>query len=329
MELTQIRYFLEVAESQHMTKSAEKLHISQPSLTQAIHRLEESLGVPLFMSKGRNIILTEYGKYLKKKLEPIVAELDLLPEQMKIMAKLSTETIHLNVLAASSIVTEAVIDYKHNKKNLNFQLMQNNESDIYDIEITSRISHNKNKGKNEKESDRSDTKEKNIKDKNTNEKKENENKEIEYYVSDKENEFVCEERIFLAVPNIDKYKDKKSISMADVMNEGFVSLAGSKQFSAICTKFCQNIGFKPKIIFESDNLAAVKNMIMANMGVGFWPEFTWGAIDEEHVKLLEIEDAVCKRDVIISYNLNKIDNGNVIEFFSYLKEYCLGRKKNC
>ncbi len=354
MELTQIRYFLEVAESQHMTKSAEKLHISQPSLTQAIHRLEESLGVPLFMSKGRNIILTEYGKYLKKKLEPIVAELDLLPEQMKIMAKLSTETIHLNVLAASSIVTEAVIDYKHNKKNLNFQLMQNNESNIYDIEITSRISHNKNKGKSEKESyveennteiskKRSDVvvnnigesniKENNIKindikESDRSEKKTKENEEIENYIGVKENEFVCEERIFLAVPNIDKYKDKKSISMADVMNEGFVSLAGSKQFSAICTKFCQNIGFKPKIIFESDNLAAVKNMIIANMGVGFWPEFTWGAIDEEHVKLLEIEDAVCKRDVIISYNLNKIDNGNVIEFFTYLKEYCLGKKKN-
>ncbi len=301
MELTQIRYFLEVAESEHMTKSAEKLHVSQPSLTQSIHRLEDDLGVQLFMSKGRNIILTEYGKYLKKRLQPILEEIDMLPEQLKIMAKLSTETVHLNVLAASSIVTEAVIEYKNNRKNLNFQLLQNSESGIYDIEITTRMTHTNKKNKGE---------------------------EICNDTENKENEFVCEERIFLAVPNIDKYKEKKTIMMAEVMDEGFISLAGSKQFSAICSRFCQNIGFKPKVIFESDNLTAVKNMIMANMGVGFWPEFTWGAIDDKHVRLLEIEDASCKRDVIISYNLNKIDNRNVIDFFEFLKEFCLNRKHN-
>ena len=293
MEITQIRYFLEAAESQHITRSAEKLHIAQPSLTQAIHRLEENLGVPLFVSKGRNIVLTEYGKYLQKRLKPIVEELDMLPEQLKTMAKLSTETIHLNVLAASAIITEAVIDYKHNKRNLNFQLLQNAQSDLHDIEITTRIFQEQ--------------------------KKLNERCE-------RENEFVCEEKIFLAVPNVAPFKDKKSVRLADVMDEGFISLAGSKQFSAICDKFCRQIGFKPKIIFESDNPTAEKNMIMANMGVGFWPEFTWGSIDNSHVKLLEIEDILCRRDVVISYNLNKIDNGNVIDFFEFLKNFCIRRK---
>ena len=41
MELTQIRYFLEVADTKHMTNSAKNLHITQPALTQAIRRLEE------------------------------------------------------------------------------------------------------------------------------------------------------------------------------------------------------------------------------------------------------------------------------------------------
>lgn len=310
MELTQIRYFLEVAETQHITKSAEKLHIAQPSLTQAIHRLEDSLGVPLFMSRGRNIVLTEYGRYLQKRLIPIVEELDMLPEQLKIMAKLSTETIHLNVLAASSLITEAVIDYKNNKKNLNFQLMQSAESDVYDIEITTRMSHDLKKGYSKEYKDIGIDIESN-----------SDNK------SGKENEFICEEKIFLAVPNVEKFAERQSIKLAEVMNEGFISLAGSKQFSAICAKFCQSIGFKPRIIFESDNPTAVKNMIMANMGVGFWPEFTWGAIDNEHVKLLEIEEMRCKRDVVISYNLNKNDNGNVIDFFEFLKSYCLQRKR--
>lgn len=291
MELTQIRYFLEVAESQHMTRSAEKLHIAQPSLTQAIHRFEESMGVPLFMSRGRNIVLTEYGRYLQKRLIPIMEELDKIPEQLQTMAKLSNETIHLNVLSASTLVTEAIIEFKKRKANINFQILQDNQSEICDIDISTKMSHQSTSGREQKV-----------------------------------NEYVYKEKIFLAVPNNKRYKDVKTIHLKDITDEGFISLAGSKQFTAVCDKICHNIGVRPKVIFESDNLASVKNMIMANMGVGFWPEFTWGNIESEHVKLLEIKDAQCERDIVISYNLNKIDNGNVIEFFEFLKNYCIGKK---
>ena len=61
MELTQLRYFLKVAELQHITRASEELHIAQPALTQTIHKLEKELEVPLFGIKGRNIVLT--GKF--------------------------------------------------------------------------------------------------------------------------------------------------------------------------------------------------------------------------------------------------------------------------
>ena len=112
MEITQLRYFLEVASTQHITKSAEKLHIAQPALSQSIKRLEDSLGVPLFVSKGRNIKLTRYGEYLQTKAKPLIEDFDAIPNQLKRIANIDNTTIHINVLAASSMVTEAIIKFK-------------------------------------------------------------------------------------------------------------------------------------------------------------------------------------------------------------------------
>lgn len=290
MEIAQMRYFLEVAESEHMTQSAEKLHIAQPALSQAIHRLEKELGVPLFMAKGRNIVLTEYGKYLQNQLKPVIDKIDILPSTLQRMAKVNCETIHLSVLAASAMITDAIIEYQNNHREINFQLIQNSQDDMFDIEITTKMFYqlSSNKAK---------------------------------------SQFVCPEKIFLAVPNNDKYRNRESITLEEVADEGFISLLGSKQFRYICDKFCYHAGINPHIIFESDSPAAVKNMIAANLGIGFWPEFTWGEINNDKVKLLEISDPKCSRDIVITYNRNKTDNKNVEDFFEFLKEFC-GKQRN-
>ena len=128
------------------------------------------------------------------------------------------------------------------------------------------------------------------------------------------------------MPRNPRYRDRTSIRLAEVEEEGFISLLGSREFRYICDRFCQHAGFTPKIIFESDNPSAVKNMIAANMGIGFWPEFTWGSIENEQVKLLKIEEPVCQRDIIINYNRNKIDSHHVIEFYEFLTGFFQKRK---
>ena len=286
MELMQIRYFLEAARTKHMTNSAKNLHITQPALTQAIRRLEKDLGVPLFAAKGRKIVLTEYGKYLQRKLEPLMSQMDAIPEQLKMMVALEGETIHMNVLAASGLVMEAIIEYKKEHEDINFQLQQNSESELYDIAVTTKL----------------------------------------FYQGDEESCFACGEEIYLAVPENGKYRGRTSICLSETSKEGFISLLGSREFRYICDRFCQHAGFTPKIIFESDNPSAVKNMIAANMGIGFWPEFTWGSIDNERVRLVKIEEPICRRDIIINYNRNKMDSRNVIEFYEFLTHFFERRK---
>ena len=51
MNLSHLRYFVELAHVQHYTRTAERLCITQPSLSHAISQLEGELGVPLFLRR--------------------------------------------------------------------------------------------------------------------------------------------------------------------------------------------------------------------------------------------------------------------------------------
>ena len=287
MELTQIKYFLEAARTQHITKSAQRLHIAQPALSKAIHNLEQELGVPLFMRRGRNIRLTQYGEYLRDKLSPVMTAVDGIPDELSHMTEIESKTIRLAVSAASTLVTQAIIEYKRKNPLVNFHVIQNPDNELFDIEITTAPIYEK---------------------------------------AVDESVFVCTEKIFIAVADNEKYDNIDCINLEQIKDEGFISLFGSKQLRSICDSFCQIAGFAPSIIFESDSPDAVKNMIAASIGIGFWPEFTWGSTNNSHIKLIEIVSPICKRDIIIKHKSIKKDTKITESFFQFLKEYFLSRK---
>jgi len=76
MEIRQLRYFIAAAEAGSVSRAAERCQIAQPSLSQQLRRLEESLGVELFDRLGRGIALTDAGRALLPRARRIVSEVD-------------------------------------------------------------------------------------------------------------------------------------------------------------------------------------------------------------------------------------------------------------
>ena len=72
MELRELKYFLAVAREENISKAAEYLFITQPSLTRQIQNMETEIGQPLFIRAGRKMLLTEAGLLLRKRAEEIV-----------------------------------------------------------------------------------------------------------------------------------------------------------------------------------------------------------------------------------------------------------------
>lgn len=72
-ELRLVRYFLAVAQERNVTRAAERLHLSQPSLSAAVKQLEGQLGVALLQRDGRGIALTPAGELLARRGTELVA----------------------------------------------------------------------------------------------------------------------------------------------------------------------------------------------------------------------------------------------------------------
>lgn len=77
MELTQLQYFMVLAKTEHMTRAAELLNITQPTLSKSIANLEAELGVTLFDRIGHQIVLNHDGRVLRRHAQQVLADLDL------------------------------------------------------------------------------------------------------------------------------------------------------------------------------------------------------------------------------------------------------------
>ncbi|MEZ3462751.1 MAG: LysR family transcriptional regulator [Lachnospiraceae bacterium] len=76
METRLLQYFLAVAEEQSITKAAEYLHISQPTLSKQMMDLEEALGRQLLVRGRKKITLTEEGTFLRGRAQEIISLMD-------------------------------------------------------------------------------------------------------------------------------------------------------------------------------------------------------------------------------------------------------------
>lgn len=81
-ELRLIRYFVAVAQEGNVTRAAERLHISQPSLSAAIKQLEEQLGVQLLARNGRQITITSAGELLRDRGRELLEHAEIVVDEV-------------------------------------------------------------------------------------------------------------------------------------------------------------------------------------------------------------------------------------------------------
>ena len=136
MNYNYLRYFSVLAQVEHYTVASARLGISQPSLSNAINHLENELGgVRLFEKVGRNIRLTEEGRYFQEKVDAALKELNTASVTLRNSRDSAPVVIHIGVVsgALTRLVAQELTAYMAQNQRIRLHLTESSAEELMDL----------------------------------------------------------------------------------------------------------------------------------------------------------------------------------------------------
>ncbi|AEN88363.1 MULTISPECIES: LysR family transcriptional regulator [Priestia] len=132
MEIRVLRYFLTVAREGNITRAADVLHVTQPTLSRQLKDLEQELGKKLFIRSSHSIILTDEGMLLRNRAEEIVNMVDKLEAEFSSMEETIGGDVYIGggETEAMKHIARVAKDVQLRYPNIRYHLYSGNEEDI-------------------------------------------------------------------------------------------------------------------------------------------------------------------------------------------------------
>ena len=242
MEVHQLRYFCAVAETGSFSRAAEQSHISQPSLSQQILKLEDELGARLFDRLGRSVRLTELGKTFLPRACAVLRELEAAKGDVVEGKQFIGGSITVGVIptVAPYLLPPRLTTFSRKFSQVRLTvveeitpvLLDRLRSGTIDVAILA--------------------------------------------LPIRGHEFdafpLLTERLFAALPKKHKLNSRPSLSLKDLRAEPFLLLRDGHCFRDTAVAACDRARLHPQIVFESGQFSSLLSMVGAGMGVSIVPE---------------------------------------------------------
>ena len=124
MEIRTLRYFLAAAREENMSRAAEILHVTQPTLSKALKALEDELGKKLFTRHSFSIELTEEGMLLRNRAEDLVSMADKIEQEFLSLDDITGGDIYFGLAESYQIrhLAREIRVFKKNYPNLRYHI---------------------------------------------------------------------------------------------------------------------------------------------------------------------------------------------------------------
>ena len=292
--LTQLQYFKELAERQHLTQTANHLMISAPSLSATIARLEKEIGCQLFNREGRNIYLNDQGRTYLKYVNIIFDALA--NAKLEVHDNSREQNQHVDIAISSPIVWHQSLQLfmKNNPHiTLSHTLIKRdrfcdaNYCNKFDFILTAA-------------SDLS-------------------GQDWEYEI------LIPDDRPVLAVYPNHPLAQRQSIRLIEAKNEPFIAVTKDFSMRGFFNESCERVGFTPKIVLECDYMLR-SMMLAAEYGIVFTTESGARADALKNAVFVNIIDPPLRRTQVIFSNKRHYLSHAARDFRDFMLRYHQGEQ---
>ena len=136
MNYNYLLYFSVLAQTEHYTTAAARLGISQPALSSAVHNLENALGgVKLFEKVGRNIRLTDEGRYYQENVDEALQQLHRASMTLRDSKTQAPVVIRMGVVSGTleGFLARQIVKYTRENKRIRFHLTESSSENLMDM----------------------------------------------------------------------------------------------------------------------------------------------------------------------------------------------------
>lgn len=234
MEILHIKYFKAVADCESFTKAAELLHIGQPSLSKAVARIEEELGVQLFERVSSRVRLNHFGTRFLDYVNDSILALDNGIQNIRYLAE--KENGHIYVANSEDILLKRpILDYLlahpdvslHNQLQSCEQMIESLRNGVMDFAVST----------------------------------------DPLFAKDIEWRPLMTDQLMVLVSAKHPLADRKRIQMQELAKETFAIGNMSYGMRSLTYNLCDRLGFSPNVIYEGDDKEMVGELVRAGLAI--------------------------------------------------------------
>ncbi|WP_328994189.1 LysR family transcriptional regulator [Kribbella sp. NBC_01245] len=241
MHIDDLRWFVVLAETEHLTDAAALLGISQPTLSRSLRRVEDEFGVRLFEREHRGLRLNPHGRNVLAAARTSVTAVDATREQIRAEHDPDSGTIRLAFLhsVATGVVPDLLTAFRKVAPNVRFALREEPSHEIV---------------------------------------RDLESGEAELGITGPRPDpeifgwhLLERQRLCLYVPPGHPLAVRKRVALSEAAAEQFVALRPDFGFHRVTDDLCRDAGFIPQVAFESTDLTTIDRLVGAGLGVAILP----------------------------------------------------------
>ncbi|MBL9214216.1 MAG: LysR family transcriptional regulator [Opitutaceae bacterium] len=269
MEIYQLRYLLAVAETGNFTKAAQRVFVSQPSLSQQILNLEEEFGQKLFHRLGRKVVLTESGKLLVEGARRVLHEADQTIGALKSDPLLGPKVSVGAIPTVAPFFLPAVLAHcRANEIRINLQTREDFSRDLIEALLDGRLDWallslplNEPRLRVEK---------------------------------------LYAEPLLLAVAATHRLATAPSVTFGDLRDETFIQLGDTSTLAGQIQRFAGDLDFEPRVGHLCGQLATVKSLTSMGLGVSVLPQSARSAADPAGLVFRKFTGVAPSREIALA-----------------------------